>query len=236
MPAFSVTLRAYSARALLGLRLYWPAFLAIQCGALGFAALYFTQENVRDFCREVGGWKVAGGVWFAGIANVISGGVVPELLKLKFRPPELPRPTPPELLHQFTMLAVLGVSVDVFYRFQDWLWNGQSGWQVLLAKILIDQFVYTPCLALLFVVLWYLWRETGFDLRATWRAASFSLVTRRIGEILVSNIFFWVPVLLAIYSLPRDLQFILFLFVNAAWCILLIFIARQQVAHSPTIG
>lgn len=236
MPSLSATLRQNLGRALLGLRLYWPAFLLIQGSALAMAFLYFNHGGVQEFCHQLGAWKLAGGWWFAAVANVISGGVVPELLKLKFRPPGLPRPTPPELLHQFTMLAVLGMSVDLFYRFQDILWAGKPAGLALAGKILVDQFVYTPFIALFFVVIWYLWREQHFNLRATWRAATFPLVSRRVGEILVSNVLFWVPILLAVYSLPRDLQFILFLFVNAAWCILLIFIARQQVAHSETIG
>lgn len=222
--------------ALQGLRLYWPAFVGIQLAAFALTALFFLSPIMRDFCLMLADWKASGGLWFTGLANVVSGGVAPELLKLKFRPPGLPRPTAAELLHQFTMLAVLGVMVDLFYRFQSVLWAGREGWSALAGKIVLDQFGYTLFVALPFIVLWFLWREMDYNLAATWRAATFSRVWGRVGEILISNVFFWVPVLLAVYSLPAALQFLLFLVANAAWCILLIFIARQQVTENIPVA
>ena len=48
-------------------------------------------------------------------------------------------------------------------------------------------------------------------------------------QIWISCLAFWPVMLLIIYSLPQALQFTLFLFGNAAYSILLIFIARRQV-------
>lgn len=232
MPASSL-LRRTVEPALRGLRAYWPAFLGIQIFAFLCTAAFFMSPAAREVCEILMRWKIAGGFLFAAVANVVTGGVVPELLKWKLRPSHFSNPTTGELVHQFTMLAVLGVSVDLFYKLQNVLWQGMEGWPALLGKILVDQFAYTPLVALPFIVLWFLWREHGYDFAATRRAATCALVRRRVGEILVSNVIFWVPILIALYSLPTSLQFLLFLIVNAAWCILLIFIARSQVGdHS----
>ncbi len=231
MPAPSV-LRQKLEPALRGLRAYWPAFLGIQIFAFLCTAAFFVSPTVREWCEILMRWKIAGGLLFAAVANVVTGGVVPELLKWKLRPSSLSNPTAGELVHQFIMLAVLGISVDLFYQLQNVLWQGLDGVPALIGKILLDQFIYTPLVALPFIVLWFLWREHDYDLAATRRAATFPLIRRRVCEILVSNVIFWVPILVALYSLPTPLQFLLFLIVNAAWCLLLIFIARRQVGAS----
>lgn len=236
MHRFSDYLRRSFTVALRGLRIYWPAFLGIQLAAFLLAGLFFINPAMREFCLVLADWKLRGGLAFAALANVISGGVVPELLKTRFRPPGMPAPTATELLHQFVLFAVLGAAVDIFYRVQSVIWAGSEGWRALAGKILLDQFGFTPFVALPFLVLWFLWREMDYNLAMTWRAATFTRVWGRVGEILISNIFFWVPVLLAVYSLPGPLQFLLFLVVNSAWCILLIFIARQQVAGETTVA
>lgn len=210
-------------------RAYGPVFVGIQATAALAVAAYFLLPPVREAAEAMLRWKQAGGIWFSGIACIITGGVIPELLKWKFRPAHLPVPTPLELVHQFGIFAIGGMMVDGFYRLQA-VWFGDSAaWPVLLVKIGVDQFIYSPFLANPLVVVWFLWRECGYNPVATVRACSWALLRDRTLQIWSTGVVFWPPLLIALYSLPASLQFIAFLFANCAWGIVLVFIARRQV-------
>jgi hypothetical protein len=55
-----------------------------------------------------------------------------------------------------------------------------------------------------------------------------SVFLQRLIPLYLPNLLFWVPALIALYSLPTELQFLLYLFLNGAWCLLMIFIAREM--------
>ena len=55
-----------------------------------------------------------------------------------------------------------------------------------------------------------------------------ALFIKRLAPLFVPNVIFWVPALSALYALPTELQFLLFVFLNGAWCLLMIFIAREM--------
>ncbi len=220
--------RMFFGHALMGLRVYGKAMLVIQGMAGAVVVTYFSSPSVQVFCQHLTEWKERGGWAFAALATIISGGVFPELIKWKLRPASVPAPTFGQLAHLFFMFAVLGISVDIFYLFQDHWWGGGRDPLTLALKILVDQFGYSLLFVLPFITVWFFWRENGYAIRETWRAVRSSAFPRRVMELFAPNITFWVPVLICVYSLPQPLQFILFLIVNSAWCMLLVFIARRQ--------
>jgi len=208
---------------------YRPLFLGIQGTAAALLAVYFMSPDVRRACDVLVGWKDAGGTPFVVVSCILSGGVIPELLKWRLRPPGLPRPTLPELAHQMAIFGICGLMVNEFYKLQG-LWFGPAhGWGILLLKIFIDQFIYSLFLPNPLVIVWFLWREKGFDLAATMRAVRPGLIRERLMPLWVTGLVFWVPLLLVLYSLPVGLQFVAFLLANCAWGILMVFIARRQV-------
>lgn len=228
----TVSTRALSALfrpALSALWLYWPAFLLIQICAISLVIGSRLSPEVRAFCATAAEWQAAGGLLFAALANILSGGVVPEILKLWLRPPGIPRPTVPQLVHQWALFAILGVMVNRFYALQSGLFGDGAGWSTVIVKVMFDQFCFTPFIALPLVVVWFIWREQGYRPAATWRASTLPVIAGRGAQIYAVNLLFWIPTLFSVYSMPGEVQFPLFLIVNAAWGLLLIFIARRQV-------
>jgi hypothetical protein len=209
---------------------YGRAFLLIQGVALVVFAFYFVFPGFRQAAEVVAGWKEEGGIWFAALSAMVFGGVVPELLKWKLRPPGLPAPRFSELVHQISIFGIGGVMADGFYRLQARWFGDSADWNVVLLKILVDQLLYSPFVAVPIAVLWFLWREQGYDLVATWRACRWPLLKARTLQIWTTGALFWSPLLLGLYALPAALQFIAFLFALCAWGIIFVFIARRQVS------
>lgn len=204
---------------------YGRLFVLIQGAAALVLAAWFLSPAVRGVAEVLAGWKADGGWAFAGTTAMISGGVVPELLKWKFRPPHLPAPGRVEVLHQFALFALSGVMVNGFYQLQsDWFGEGS-----VLVKVAVDQLVYSPLIAAPVAVLWFLWRERGFSVRATVRAATPGLLVARVVPMWSTGLLFWTPLLFLLYALPGSLQFIAFLFAYCAWGIILVFIGRRQI-------
>ncbi|MEZ5413692.1 MAG: hypothetical protein R3F03_05195 [Opitutaceae bacterium] len=177
------------------------------------------------------GWKAQGGLALAALANVVSGGVLPELLKRVFRPPSIKPPGALELAHQFGMWAILGITVDLFYRLQGHLFGHGTDAGTLLIKVVFDQLVFSPLAGIPFIVGWFTLYEVRYSPRAWVKAMARRSTLLHGLEVWVSCLAFWPGMLLIIYSLPQALQFTLFLFGNAAYSILLIFIARRRVGQ-----
>jgi hypothetical protein len=209
---------------------YGRAFLLIQAVALVAFACYFAFPGFREATAVAAAWKEEGGMWFSALAAMMFGGVIPELLKWKLRPPGLPAPRFSELVHQVSIFGIGGVMVDGFYALQARWFGDAAGWDVVLLKILVDQGLYSLFVANPIAVVWFLWREQGYSLSATWRACCWPLLKARTLQIWTTGILFWSPLLLGLYALPAALQFIAFLFALCAWGIILVFIARRQVS------
>lgn len=212
------------------LKTYWFAILVIQGCALAVVLCYFYMEGASTFFGSVADWKNRGGLLFVAVSTVISGGLVPEILKRFFRPTDARPPSLGELSHQFVMWGILGVLVDRFYKLQSYLFGDANNASTLIPKVLLDQLAFTPLMGLPFIVLWFMLYENRYSLRAWMRALSFHEITRRVLPLWLTCLGFWPVMLLIVYSLPSDLQFPLFLFGNAAYSMLMIFIARRQAA------
>lgn len=224
----ATTLRQLITPTLNAVRTYWPAILIIQGLALAVVISYYTMDGAADFFAIIATWKQNGGLLFSSVTTIISGGVIPETLKYFFRPSGRKAPQMAELIHQTIMWAIVGMLVDLFYRLQGVLFGHGYDWWTLLRKILFDQLVFTPLISMAFIVVWFRLYECHYKLGPWLEWLSPGNLANRILPLWFSCLAFWPVMLLIVYSLPRDLQFPLFLFGNSAYSILMIFIARQQ--------
>lgn len=189
-------------------------------------AAYYRWPEFQQFCSGLSLYKSQKGWIFAALGAVVANGIVPELLKLLFG--EAEKTSAKQLLHQCGLFACLGVLVDKFYVLQSVLFGSSKSAPTLLVKILFDQFVYTLLFALPLVVLSYAWMENGYRLGPTLRTLNLRLIWRRVLPLFFGNCCFWIPALVAIYSLPTELQFLLALILGSAWSLILIHLARRS--------
>jgi hypothetical protein len=215
------------APALHAVRLYWPAFLALQSTAVALVLGYYTLAPVRAAAHWLLEWKLAWGWPFVAAASVFSGAILPETMKAILRPPGYRPPDVAAWLHLGGLMALLGATVDVFYRLQGRWFGTSDGIAVVALKILVDQFVYALLFVTPLVIIWFTWKEHGYSVRRTAAALSWRSFLEKIPLLFLPNLCFWIPTLAALYALPTELQFLLFVFVNGAWCLVMIFVARE---------
>lgn len=209
------------------LRRYWPAILVIQLFSLGVLFSYYRIDGSSAFFATIARWQDEGGLPFAALATVISGGILPEFLKRFLRPTGTAGPGAGELAHQFGMWAIVGILVNRFYWVQGEIFGSGADLATLLPKVVFDQLVFTPAVSLPFMVSWFLLYEHGYRLRPWLNSLRLPQLVNRVLPLWMTALSFWPLMLLIIYSLPGDLQFPLFLFANAAFSILMIFILRN---------
>lgn len=103
-----------------------------------------------------------------------------------------------------------GMEIDLFYRFQGFVFGHVNDVSTLLKKVALDQFVFSP----LWFVPTYLIALRWIDLSANWKLTRASLDrefwTRTCPTVMVTNWLVWIPALALVYSLPAALQFPLF--------------------------
>ena len=224
----TVSLKTLLRPAFESVRTYWPAIVVIQAVALGVVVSYYQLEGASGFFARVAGLKEDGGVLFVALTTVISGGLVPELLKRCFRPARVNAPGASELANQFFMWACLGILIDQFYRMQGSIFGEGTDIATLMTKMAVDQLLFTPFISLPFVVSCFMLHESGYRPRVWLERFSVKLMAYRVLPIYFICLSFWPVMLLVIYSMPQALQFTLYLFANSAYSILMIFAARRN--------
>ena len=125
----------------------WPG-LFLQALMVGFIAAYLLHDGTRNFLERVGEVRREIGYGFTFVSYMLSGALLPELLRIGFFQGWRPRW---ENLWNFALtgpfLGCMGMMVDFFYRCQnDWFGSGND-WRTLVIKVLVDQFLYSPFLA-----------------------------------------------------------------------------------------
>ena len=210
------------------IRKYWMAFLAIQVCALLLVVGYFSVPVVNRVCGELMQLRQWGGLWVAAAVSAVAGGLLPELFKwgIGIRV-KLTGKYAAYLAYNSGFFFVNGLCVDLSYTWQSMFW-GSGGLEVALAKMAVDQFLFTPFYFLPSGALAFTWRDFGFsgrrlreDLKAGW-------YRRRVLPALLPCWCYWIPMTLMIFSLPRDLQLCLFAFALAAWNLVAVYVLSAE--------
>lgn len=201
-------------------------------------ASYYGLAPVRDFFNAVGYFKVKFTPGFAMISTAVFGSLLPYLFQLFFLSREQRQPFRhvPWLLGFW---AIHGWQVDWLYRLQAMVFGDKATFTVLLQKTLVDQFVWSPLLAVPQVLLVYLFVENDCSLAKTRQALGRRNYFARAIPIMVVNWVVWIPAVTLIYLLPLALQLPLQNLILSMWCLLLIFFAKHGDGESeppPPIG
>jgi hypothetical protein len=203
----------------------WKPFLLIQAATMAVAVLYYSLPAFQQWANGLQQVKVEGGVLFAALTSAFAGVVLPEIaVRLT-----LHKKTPiADLLFRAAFFCVIGSYVDLLYRVLAGVFGTGVDPATVLRKVLVDMFVSTPLVTIATSTLVFLWKENGFSFRSTGARLSEGAFLRRYIPLLVTCWALWIPALTAIYAMPSNLQFLLFLFTQAAWSLLLIHISKQD--------
>lgn len=220
--------------ALRSLRLNLIPGLLLQGLMIAIATAYFLSPSVHSSLLHLGFLKERWGLFFSFIGTSAASSFLPELLR-----PFLPRSARPaqepsllsRLLFAIPFWGLIGMQVDLFYRLQLLVFGPSDRLSVIVAKVVVDAFLYCPLLAIPEAVCVFLWKDHAFTHRGFRGWTPLRFYALKIFPVLMTNWMVWIPVVSIIYSLPSALGIPLFIIAQAFW--VMVFTTLSGKAQTP---
>jgi hypothetical protein len=180
--------------------------LVLQAVALALVVAYYQHPATHAAVEQLSAFHDRAGLPFGVVSTGLFGGLLP-FLYLRVRRATRARFTWAGGATLTAFWAYKGLEVELWYRLLARTVGDDNSVGTVIVKMLLDQFVYCPILAVPVTVLLYEWIEANF-------AASTVLADvkegrwyrRRVVHVLVSNLGVWIPAVCIIYALPTPLQ------------------------------
>lgn len=204
--------------------------LALQAGALALVLAYYNHAATRAWFERLTAFRAEEGFIFGIISTGLFGGLIP-LLYLRSRCATRGRYTWAQGLALIVFWAYKGLEIELFYRFLARFVGEQADLTTITTKMVIDQFIYCPLLAVPLTVIAYAWvdsRQGGTPVMEDFRQPHW--YGRRVLPFLISNLGVWVPTVCLIYALPTPLQLPV---QNLVLCFFTLLLAHVTQARKP---
>ena len=201
--------------------------LVLQAFALVLVLAYYHHTPTHEAVNRLADLRIRMGVIFGILSTGLFGGLLP-LIYLKAMPATRTRYTWAQGMAITAFWAYKGLEIDLWYRFLAWRVGEGTGPGTVATKMLLDQFIYCPILAIPLTVLVYDWCEhrfSGAALATEVRAPRW--YARRVMPMLISNLGVWTPAVCIIYALPTALQLPLQNLVLCFFTLMLAHISRR---------
>lgn len=209
----------------------WKPFLFIQALAVVCVLAYYQSQPFQRAADILQGWKVAGGLPFAFFAGAVAGGLVPELAKMATRTAEGHGWSRwGRVFWTALVFGLVGVFVDAFYKVQALIFGTGIDPLTLAYKTAFDMLCFSPFFCIPFEVVALQWPERRFRVAEFFRVFGWSAYRENVLPALIPCWAFWIPVLVCVYAMPLNLQFVFAIFAEAAWSLIVVFVARKAAA------
>ncbi len=207
--------------------------LAIQGMAILLVVLFYTVPAVREFSGRLASLSAQGGVVGAAFSTLVASMVLPRIFLAVVGWKGAPS-RGADLLFEIGYWTFIGVEIYLFYMLQAYLFGNTPDFATVAKKVALDILVFTPLWNMPVSSLMFLWRDRGFSVVRTREAIREGALVPRIAVFIVGAVGFWFPMVSAIYSLPHDVQFVLFLLAQAAWTLILLAMDRAKRSPDPS--
>ena len=164
-----------------------------------FPAVGTSLEGLVKFRQQLG-------VWFSIAASAVGAGIIPGIYLIISGRSRKGFRGIIDLLFTCVVWSVTAFVLDRFYNFQAWLWGSAVNSQVLVGKMLIDQFIFTPLVGVQIPAIGFRLRDLNYDFYAFWDAFLGDWLIGVTTPLLIACWMTWIPGTLVIYSLPLTLQ------------------------------
>jgi hypothetical protein len=206
--------------ALRSLRLNLIPGLLLQGLMIVLAAAYCWIPDINRALMHLGYMKDHWGLLFSFVGTSAASSFLPELLRPFLTKSARPAQEPPllsRLLFAIPFWGLIGMQVDLFYRLQFLMFGPSDSLLVIVAKVVVDAFLYCPLLAIPEAVCVFLWKDHEFTHRGFRGWTPLRFYALKIFPVLMTNWMVWIPVVSIIYSLPSALGIPLFIIAQAFW-------------------
>jgi hypothetical protein len=181
----------------------------LQLTALALVLGYYYVPDVHGALARLVEIRRTAGFGFSIVSTALFGGMLP-FLYIRFSAwigKERPRYAWVQGLSLTAFWGYKGFEVDLWYHLQALMFGGGHDVATIVLKVVFDQFLYCPFIAVPVTVAVY----QAVDARRNWGAILADLrapgwYRRRVLPVLISNLGVWVPTVAVIYCLPTPLQ------------------------------
>lgn len=188
------------------------------------AAIYYLVPASRSAFAMLEAIQHATGPLFATLGMGMSVGIIVETVKvLATGKRRWTMENTTNALFNFAVFGLMGLTHYYRYDFQESFFGTGTSWNVLLPKVMFDQFVWTVLIANPYQTIAYMWKNHGFRFReVTSRMRPFKAFWgTRMLPVLVTNWAFWIPMASIVYCFPSDLQIPLSILAVTIWVLVL---------------
>lgn len=206
--------------------------LAIQAAAVLLVIAFYSFPAVREFSGRLASWSAAGGVWGAALTTLAASIVIPRLFKAIVRW-KGEKESVADLAFEVGYFAFIGIEIFLFYALQSLLFGDSPRFATVAAKVALDMLVFTPLWNMPLSSVLFLWRDRGFSFARTRESIKQGDLVPRLAVFVVGACGYWFLMVSAIYSLPHDVQFCLFLLAQGAWTLILLAMDRAKRSALP---
>lgn len=212
-------------------RNFWPGLL-LQGILLIFLAAYLWHEQTKSVLAVLAGWKEETGFFFAAASYLLASAFLPEFLRVVFfQKGRIRRENLRNFFTSAPLWIFMGILVDLLYRAQLRVFGDGSDWTILLPKVLVDQFLFSPLIAQPLIVGYLHWRDEGFSRGVwsqVWRPAFY---LEKILPVQVAAWCVWIPGVTLVYFMEPLLQIPTAVLIQVFWVLLLTTLHRISVGR-----
>ena len=183
-------------------------------------AIYYFGEFSRPWFNQIIILKETYGFGYSAVSTCFFGGLIPYVFMQLTGRDRLKGLGSGVIFLGYW--AIRGIDVDAFYRLQAMVFGTEVDLLTIVAKVLVDQFVYCVVWASPITAFFYSWREAGFSLKQWKGNKTWSELFDMILIFTVTTWVVWIPGTAIIYSLPSPLQIPLF---NLTLCFFVILVS-----------
>ncbi len=194
-----------------------------------FLAAYFWHQPTRFCLEQISAIKEEAGFAFTALAYCLSSAILPEILKIAFF--QKGKPTKQNLwsaVSSAPIWAAAGIMVDLFYRFQIFLFGSGNDLPTLLAKIAVDQFLFSPFVANFLVISAFCWREENFRSASFFSRGLRAFFVEKVFPVQIAGWCVWPPAVAIIYSMPPATQIPIAVLVQTFWVLVFTALNRSK--------
>lgn len=182
----------------------WPMVILWSLAALLVAA-YYSAPRFAEALESVRRIQSRHELLTPFVAQMVFSGLIPGIFLMCWKRPR-PRHPLAVALFQGVWCGCWGIVCNAVFRLQAALFGEGCDLGTVLCKMVVDQFAWTPLVIAPANAVFFFWLSRDFSLsrcRADWPKGFWrSLVAPN----LFANWMVWIPVSLAVFSFPRELQ------------------------------
>lgn len=190
--------------------------LLIQFCFVVFVVLFYTVPSWSNLPATIDGLRARYGLWFPILSVWFVSIVVPEIAQVLTKSRVRPI-TFGEVAGKLVYFALIGLCLEFLYAWLDSILGSKLTFGVVVLKVLFDMLVFSPLLSMPLATLTFLLIDCGYSMPMVREKLAQGEFWKRFFPTLVTCWMYFGPVVIAMYSLPKALNYPVAMAANAAW-------------------